>query len=685
MQDSKNNQSPIQLDFIPETFRPSMNKENNVQNKSEPIQLDFIPETFQPLSKSEPNQSQGNEENNLIQKFTGMSPEQQKNIVTDIINLAVKAPGAAMGSIIDIFSTPVVNAGISAYNAVAPEEYEAPYAQSASKTMEQGVEYLENKGGLDEKRKTPGYEGAKLAYEVGIPGGLSTKLEKLIKTVGTKDIGALAGKLEKFITDLTKTIGSTKPQVLAGAVGAGEAANYAKEEGAGVTGQLGSGVGGAILAESLANPKKALQGIGKAGTKIAANVLGLGRNNLKTEAIDAAQRLGLEGLPSAAVSDSTITGYANQLISKIPFFGDKIKKDVKKTSDEFQKAWEQMLDSIGPSVNEASKNEIKLIYKKANNLMGKEDVIDPNLILSKIKEIREQFKSYLSSDATKKLEGYLDKLENALTPEKADIASLKGFDEKTLAALPEGVRKQILEKVNEIGSQKGIYVKDLLRTKVELNKIMRDKNIFDRTDTDTLGFLRDLQQSVQETLTEYGKTNPKWYKAFKEADEKFSKLSKRENLENALGGKIEDFVTNEVAYVPLVKVLENPKQQKFLKNNLGETNYKKLEDFVEVAKAMSSINRNVLNPSGSAMVAIVATTLAGLVTKPLTTVAAIGGTAGITKLLTDKKFLNKVNQFAKDPNEALAKKLDSIIKEHTGMGSQALMKQIDQQEEPESP
>jgi hypothetical protein len=51
----------------------------------------------------------------------------------------------------------------------------------------------------------------------------------------------------------------------------------------------------------------------------------------------------------------------------------------------------------------------------------------------------------------------------------------------------------------------------------------------------------------------------------------------------------------------------------------------------------------------------------------------IGGGAVLTQLLTSKRFLNLATEFAKLPTEPLAKQLNNLIKENTGMTSQALM------------
>jgi hypothetical protein len=91
-------------------------------------------------------------------------------------------------------------------------------------------------------------------------------------------------------------------------------------------------------------------------------------------------------------------------------------------------------------------------------------------------------------------------------------------------------------------------------------------------------------------------------------------------------------LSSEVLYNSLLSVLNDRKQQKFLRNNLGEVNYKKLEVFF---KAMESIKRNNPNPSGSASmgatIGLVVSLCHGNLKIPAIT---IGGGAIATTLLT---------------------------------------------------
>jgi hypothetical protein len=206
---------------------------------------------------------------------------------------------------------------------------------------------------------------------------------------------------------------------------------------------------------------------------------------------------------------------------------------------------------------------------------------------------------------------------------------------------------------------------------------MSDRNIFDRSDTDSLGFLHALKDGVNQTLEAYGETNPKFLKTLKRADERFARTAKREALDDVLAGKIVDPKTGEVSYNSLLGILNDRKQQKFLKKQLGAANYKKLEDFINVAKAMESVKRNNPNPSGSATMGSVMGLITSLALGNFTLPAkVIGGGAVATTLLTSKRFLNLATKFVKEPTEPLAKQLETIVKENTGMTIQALQKGI---------
>lgn len=596
--------------------------------------------------------------------FSQLPPEARREMFNDLVGLAVKAPIAGASSVLDFFTTHPLNAAVSAYNTIAPEDYQLPHAKTFEQKAEEGVDYIAGAAGIDTTKRTPLYEGAKFATSVALPGGVASKLSQVPKAVG--GMPRVAQALEG--------IGSTSPRTIAGAAGAGTAMEAARESGVGTGATLASGVAGAAAVETLPfvlNTKFWTE-LAKKG---AVKGLGLGKGQIKTEAIDAAGRLGVD-LPATAATDSVLMSLTSQFLSKMPKLGDKLRAQVKETSEQFQKAWSNMLDEVAPKLERELSEEAEAIYKIPRNLLkDSQDDVSPSLILDKIKELRDFLKSPIYSEPSEKLIGYMNKLENALAPKSIEIMASdlpKGFER-----LSKDAQEQVLSQIKTETLISHIPIQQVLRAKIELNKIMRDKNLFSRTDKDSLDFLKGLKASVDDTLAEYGKTNPKWYEAFKAADKKYGSLAKRESLEDKFASTIINPNTKEVSYTPLVKVLDDRKNRVFLKNNLGAANYKKLEDFVEVARAMDNVKRNVLNPSSTAIVNSVIGLFQMLVfgTNVAPAVAIGLGSAGATKLLTSKEFLNIAQQFAKKPTESLARRIDRIVKKHTGVGVQVLMKE----------
>jgi len=588
--------------------------------------------------------------------FSKLPDDSKKQLFNDIVRVAIKGPLGGASSVVDFFSTLPLNASKAIYNTLAPEDAKVPYLKSFEQKSDEFVDYLANKAGLDTSGTGPVTEGVKLATGVLTGGGLGKALTSLPKAASS-------------------LLGSTNPQVLVGAAGTGAGMEIAKEQGAGTLGQLGSGIVSGALAESLPfvlNKKSWANGIEKALIK----GFGLDKKNLKLDALESADKLGIE-LPAAAATDSVVTAFANQAISKLPWVGNKLRDKVNQTSEQFQKAWDNMLNSIAPKIDHELSKEAKSIYKVPNNLLkNSEDSVSPELILNKIKETREFLKSPIKSDPTKKLSSYMNELEESLLPQKMEIN--KQDLPKNFQNFPTNVQEKILKELSSSINAPYISVQEVLRSKIELNKIMRDRNLFDRTDTDTLGFLNGIKSSIDETLAEYGKTNPKWWNAFKKADKEYASLAKRENLEQEFAGKIINPTTQEVSYTPLVKMLEDPSQQKFLKNNLGEANYKKLDDFINVARSMDNAKRNILNPSSTALVGGAMSLIQGLVfgTNIFPAILTSLSAYGTSKFLTDKRFLNVAMDFAKKPSETLAQRLDKIVKDRTGVGIQSLVKQI---------
>jgi hypothetical protein len=238
--------------------------------------------------------------------------------------------------------------------------------------------------------------------------------------------------------------------------------------------------------------------------------------------------------------------------------------------------------------------------------------------------------------------------------------------------------KQSLQKQLQEGapSVRPIPVQEVVRQKIEFNKMMKDKNLFDRTDSDSLSYLKNLQDVTKQMLEQYGtKRNPEFLNALQKADLEYGAYAKRQNVEELLSDKLSSLITEEPQYNPLIKALQKKDNQKFLKNNLGPE-YSKLKDYVDVAKAMESIKRNNQNPSGSGWVGTLASIAGGLYAPPAYTNSLLAATQAGTKLLTSKRFINLAHRYAKKPTESTAQQLESLIKETTGKSSNILSQEL---------
>lgn len=493
---------------------------------------------------------------------------------------------------------------------------------------------------------------------------------KMIGSVGgTGGLGALAGKIGwKGVEQILKVLGSTRPPTIAAAGAAGAATEKAHEAGMSQPGSVVAGLGvaaGTELAAAALNPKNLAKGAIKAA--------GFGKGNLKTEAIDSAERIGTS-LPNAATTSGVLPQFAHQLIAKTPWLGDKLKKEVQTASTQYQKAWDKVLDSVGSPKTPEFKKEISQDYKLMRAAIPDEDTILASDLLDTMIALEKELASTFHAEPTKKLFAVMNDIKKDIL--SGQTALPDGFDR-----FPAPIQEKIREVIQQNAVLQPVAVKKLIRQKVELNKFMRDKNIFDRTDTDTLSLTKQLQESTDKVLEEYGTRNPKFLKRFRDTNEKYAQTARREELNDLLAGKIRDPHTGEVAYTPLVKILQARDKQVFLKNNLGEQNYKKLSDFVNVAQAMDALKRNNPNPSGTALVTAVIGFVQGLAgSNPLPTLTSGLGAYGATKLLTSKRFLNKATQFAKEPTESLARQLQKMVKEETGVTLQTLLKSHKEQE-----
>ena len=541
----------------------------------------------------------------------------------------------------------------------------ADLATLATKDMEGGF-------ALEEDQNSPGYNlknyqteqastllGKKVNELFGVNLEPKEAFEKFVHLVGEFSVPlGVGGKATSLGGKLLKV---GKHEALA----AGGAAGITAAEEAGVDSSLGkmaAGVGGTAAVSALGslNPKG-----------LALSLAGFGRNQLKTKALDAAKRIGVD-LPGVAATDAVAPSAAHNLMSRVPYFGDRIRETLSQTGKQYQRSFEALLDKVSPSLTEDLSETAKRIYAPLDPLLPVSDTIDPTPWLKEIKKIETKLQSAAKSEPTKKLLSVFREMKQTLEGKSAD--GLPGYLETASETVKQSLQKQLQEGASTV---QPIPVQQVVRQKIELNKMMKDKNLFDRTDSDSLSYLHNLQAVTKGMLEQYGKKqNPEFLNALQKADTTYASYAKRQNLDALLSEKLSSLITEEPQYNPLIKALQKKDNQKFLKNNLGPENYKKIKDYIEVAKAMESIKRNNQNPSGSGWVGALASIAGGLYAAPAYTTALLAATEAGAKLLTSKRFINLAHRYAKEPSESIAKKLETLIKETTGKSSNILTQEL---------
>jgi hypothetical protein len=354
-------------------------------------------------------------------------------------------------------------------------------------------------------------------------------------------------------------------------------------------------------------------------------------------------------LPTAALTDSKFTALADQLVSKTPYLGDKLKKKYEQVNDQVKNRLEDIYETVGPRKTDEVRSQIAAKYDKAEKSLPKEAQIVPNKTLQTIGEIQKiQKNTAIPSKGEKELFGISDTLKSSLVPEA--FGNLK---------IPTDVNLLL-------GNKKS------LNSTIKWNEDAGAKNI-----------LKKLQKSLNEDIEAYGKTNPKWYKDFQDAENYFGKVAKRKDLEKLLSEKGINYANDSVNHAALSKVIHSPKNKKAFQNLVDSKIFANIEDVAKVSRAMAQKGVNNPNPSGTAPVAAVGSFIVSVAadpTKVITPLATLLGTARATKLLTDKKFIDNAVRFAENPdNLAVGMSLNERIKKITGYSAILLNRELSKQ------
>lgn len=400
------------------------------------------------------------------------------------------------------------------------------------------------------------------------------------------------------------------------------------------------------------NPRNLYEGFKKipqTAAKIPLKIMGLSPKGLNVEAARAARDLGID-LPAAALTESKLTGLADQFVGKTPYFGNKLQKKYLNAENQTKDTLNKIYEDIGPAKTPEIESEIANLYDQVASNLPKDAKVKPT------------------------------HLKNAIDSIKIDTAVLSPGEKDLLNTL-ETLRTEI-EPASKLVSQYGplkiplqeFDVNKLIGTKKSLNSIIKwdmDQGVKNQ--------LRNIQKAAAKDIAEYGKINPEWYQSFKEADSLFGKVAKREKLEGLLSNKSTNAATDNLSYNALSKAINSADKNALIKKQVTPEIYKKIQKLGTIAKAMAVKNRNVPNPSGTAITGAIGGYLGAFYTPEAVT--ALVGTAGLTKLLTDKKLLDLALKYAEKPNVVNVIPFNKRIKDITGYSAIALNKELQREQE----
>jgi hypothetical protein len=420
------------------------------------------------------------------------------------------------------------------------------------------------------------------------------------------------------------------------------------------------------------NPKNiysAFQKIPETAVKVPLKIMGLGPKSLNIEAAQAARDLGID-LPAAALTNSKLTGLADQLIGKAPYFGEKLGQKYKSAENQTKNVLDRIYEQVGPKNTPETKKLINDLYTERELALPAQAKVLPIGTKSALDKIGTE--SFSPSRQEIALLARRDQIRNKLEPKS------------TLVGAYEGPTRMTAQEARDAGLFLGgggeklkmplqeARVKALIDQKKSINMDWDDfKGVQEQ--------LKNVHHGIGEDLATYGKTNPEWYKKMADADELFKNKAKREELELLLGDKSTNYATDTLSYNALSKAINDPANVKLLKKELTPEVFENLQKLGTVAKAMAIKNRGIPNPSGTAITGAIAGVLGSIYTPEA--IATVIGSAAATKLLTDKKFIDLALKYAEKPNLLNVTPLNKRIKDITGYSAVALNREFQRKQE----
>ena len=403
----------------------------------------------------------------------------------------------------------------------------------------------------------------------------------------------------------------------------------------------GAGRAAKAIPSALSNPRMNYYGAGR-------KIFGLTPDKINLPAAKAARDLDID-LPASVFTSSPLTSYTDHAIQKFPFVGERLKKKYNTADEQIEKVLENIYDKTGPKKTEEIESHIANLYTKRAKELPQGTAVKP-------------------VDTIKALDGI--KINSALpTRAEKDVLSAIKLLRGEINPVIEGQFGRVQIPVQPYS------VDRLIDTKRSLNSMIKwdiDEGIRNQ--------LRNISHGISEDIKQVAQTNPDWYKTFKEADNLFAKVAKREKLEKLLGDASTNHSSGSVSYNSLSKNINSPKQRNLLKKQVDKETFEKIKKLGELTKAIAAKNKNAPNPSGTASTLAFIGAASGMAMNPLAGIkyaAIAGGVAEpLARLFTDKKFLDSAIKIAENlnvPNILANVTLKDRMKKLTGISSPAVL------------
>ena len=271
---------------------------------------------------------------------------------------------------------------------------EAPLIPSVTKGINEGIDKIT--GGYTKTPEDQKYlnEGIESATAILAGGGIK-KIGEITSKKGLEKIGGF--------------LGTTNPWQVAGAGAAGATMSSMHDSGSSTAGALGAG---AAVNLGVGN----LPGLAKFGAKGAFSLAGLGKKNLDTDIVKAANDLDI-ALPKAVASNGKMIALADQFLSKAPVAGNLMQSRYAKIGEKVTKTLNDVYDSVISTKDlEGVEQRISELYDKSRTILPEEAAVVPKHTIEKIHEIKNSIKSAAPSADEKTLLAEIGEIENFFAP-----------------------------------------------------------------------------------------------------------------------------------------------------------------------------------------------------------------------------------------------------------------------------